>query len=103
MSTGGSQPWLKSASQLSLGGSSAVFENGIFDWSNSFFEIKKRRQDEEGLISKCEERKKILESVKSRKDELHKEMAQLKEQHLSHNVFLKSKDTDQMLKKAEAE
>ncbi|XP_033845901.1 coiled-coil domain-containing protein 42 homolog [Periophthalmus magnuspinnatus] len=93
--------WPKSASGWSTGGSVAIFENGIFDWSNSFFEMKNMCQDEEKLTSKCDERKKTLESIKSRKEVIHREMAHLKKQHLSHNVFLKSKDTEQMLKKAE--
>ncbi|XP_055018307.1 coiled-coil domain-containing protein 42 homolog isoform X2 [Boleophthalmus pectinirostris] len=96
-----SQLWPKSASRLSAEGSVAIFENSIFDWSNSFFEIKNMCQDEERLTTKCDERKKILESIKSRKDMIHREIAHLKKQHLSHNVFLKSKVTDQMLKKAQ--
>ncbi|XP_072309960.1 coiled-coil domain-containing protein 42 homolog [Eucyclogobius newberryi] len=101
MSTNDDNLWPKSASSFSARDSFAIFETGVFDWSKGFLEIKEMCQDEERLTSKCDEYKKILESIKSRKDVLHREMAQLKKQHLGHNVFLKSKAADKMLKKAE--
>lgn len=87
--------------RLSAVGSGAASEKGLYDWSNSFFEIQGMRQEEEMLTAKCEERQQILELLNQRKDKVLREMSKTNEQHLGHNVFLQSKDVEQMFKKAE--
>lgn len=110
--------WLVFYRRLSAVGSGAASEKGLYDWSNSFFEIQGMRQEEEMLTAKCEERQQvgyrfvscnnicaqhvtvrlstrcicgllqILELLNQRKDKVLREMSKTNEQHLGHNVFL---------------
>ncbi|XP_034397779.1 coiled-coil domain-containing protein 42 like-2 isoform X2 [Cyclopterus lumpus] len=73
------------------------------DSSFALFDMQKKRQEEEELDTKIQERRQILESLQQRTDELHVKMKKARDLHLSFDMFLKEEDADRAAQKAEKE
>ncbi|KAK2837325.1 hypothetical protein Q5P01_014537 [Channa striata] len=70
------------------------------DISASFFELQRKRREEEDLQAACRERKQVLKSLEWTIDKLHSDFKNAQELHLS---FEKYEDAYQAIEKAERE
>ncbi|XP_044052777.1 coiled-coil domain-containing protein 42 homolog isoform X1 [Siniperca chuatsi] len=88
---------------LPAGASGVMTGNVLSDWSVAFFDLQKKRREEEELNAKTEERKQLLESLQQRIDELHMEVKVKTEEELysSFDLFRKKEDANQAAEKAE--
>ncbi|XP_044052778.1 coiled-coil domain-containing protein 42 isoform X2 [Siniperca chuatsi] len=79
---------------LPAGASGVMTGNVLSDWSVAFFDLQKKRREEEELNAKTEERKQLLESLQQRIDELHMEVKVKTEEELysSFDLFRKFED-----------